>query len=224
MQGAVFGFRAEDFLVLASNFVFPAGNLSDGTLQLGAQFRHFEHSKHLPLAHLVADVHINVPDVAGDFCVHINDLIGLELPREVQGMDDTSLLHCGYGRGRNFRGNRVGPGIARNHTGEERQSQPHGENQGDSLYRISAMHLFGRFNAGRSHDNGLSAQGHASHNRSFGLNRMVLIVFSEEELGKGGRGTKKEGVQTWAAGNAPRAFGFPRWASQSRSGGEVKPR
>jgi hypothetical protein len=73
-----------------------------------------------------------------------------------------------------------------------------------------------------SHDNGLSPQGHASDNQSFGLNRMVLLVFSEEELGKDGRGTKKEGVQTWAAGNAPWALRYTGLMSASRGGGAVK--
>jgi hypothetical protein len=51
---------------------------------------------------------------------------------------------------------------------------------------------------------------------------MVLLVFSEEELGKDGRGTKKEGVQTWAAGNAPWALRYTGLMSESRGGGAVK--
>jgi hypothetical protein len=89
-------------------------------------------------------------------------------------------------------------------------------------FRISATHLFDRFIAGRSHDNGLSLREHASDNQSFGLNRMVLLVLLEEELGKDGRGTKKEGVQTWAAGNAPWAVRYTGLMSESRCRGAVK--
>ncbi len=123
----------------ASDLIFPASNFGDRALQLRAQFRHFKDREDLPLVDLVADVHVDVPDITGDFCMDIDDLIGLELPGEIERMHNTSLLHCGY----SCRGNLCGhslraaaPGIARNHTGEERQRQSRRKNQGDSLLHI----------------------------------------------------------------------------------------
>jgi hypothetical protein len=50
----------------------------------------------------VANIDINVPHIARYFCMHVHNLIGLELPCNTQQMRNISTLHNGncYGRRR----------------------------------------------------------------------------------------------------------------------------
>ena len=61
-----------------ANRVFATPYRRVSTLKLGIQFRNLEDGEGLSGFHVVAYVHIDLPDIARDFGVHINLLEGAE--------------------------------------------------------------------------------------------------------------------------------------------------
>ena len=66
-----------------------------------------------PCLHPVADVHVDLFDVAGDLRHHVDFLVGLELGGEHEAVGKIVGGRLGHGDGRHFRGFACSPGRTR---------------------------------------------------------------------------------------------------------------
>ena len=102
------GFGAADLVLRDADLLLAALLLGLAAAILRVQLGDFEHREGLACVDAVADVDVDMAHVAGDFCVHIDDLVGLELPGEREYVRDVSTLHdadgCSNGLGGCIRG------------------------------------------------------------------------------------------------------------------------
>ena len=97
-------------LLGALEFVLGAGHLGVASLRTGvgaaqivAHLRYFERGQQLPLPHPVADIDIDLLDIAGDLRHHVDLLKRLELRRQYEIPCEIFGRYFGHGDGGNIR-------------------------------------------------------------------------------------------------------------------------
>ena len=67
-----------DFTLQTRDVLFGLGYARLRSSNFSLQLRNFQHRECLPLVYAVANVHIDVPDIAGDFSMNVDFLKCLE--------------------------------------------------------------------------------------------------------------------------------------------------
>src|SRR5581483_5878642 len=106
MSGGVKGFRTLQVTFCSPDRILRALASRVCSLHLRVKFRNLEHGEHLPGLDAVANVHINLADVSGNFGMDIDLLERPEVPGQGDGVSNRLTLHHDHGsRGRSgFRG------------------------------------------------------------------------------------------------------------------------
>ena len=91
------GLGAADFVLGDADLLLAALLLGLAAAILRVQFGHFEHGERLTGTDAVADIDIDVTDIAGNLRVHVDHLVGLKLPGETEHMRDVARLDRTYG-------------------------------------------------------------------------------------------------------------------------------
>ena len=107
MRRRVRGLRPLQIALRSANLLLRSARRRVRAGKLRRQLRHFQHRQRLAFLHVVADIHINLADVARHLRVHIDVLERLEFPGDGQRAADVVTLHvhdrCRHGRGGAFR-------------------------------------------------------------------------------------------------------------------------
>ncbi len=93
LQRGVARLGAADFVLRDADLLLAALLLGLAAAILRVQLRDFEHRERLAGVDAVADIDIDVAYVAGDLRVHIDHLVGLELPGKREHVRDVAALH-----------------------------------------------------------------------------------------------------------------------------------
>ena len=96
MQRLVLRLGATDLVLRARDLFLALLDLEDGLLQLRFEFGDFKGSEGLALLHDVANVDVDLAHVAADLGVHVDRLVGLELPGEREHVADVAALRNGH--------------------------------------------------------------------------------------------------------------------------------
>ena len=78
------------------DFFFRVVNSGLGLVDLSHQFRNLQYGQHLSRVNVVADIDINIADVAGYLGVQLDILVRNELAGDGQRSGDRLALHRGY--------------------------------------------------------------------------------------------------------------------------------
>ena len=106
MNRAVLGLGACDLMLRTGDLVLATAKLRYGALQLSVQFWNFQDRKSLAGLDPIADIYIDVLDVARYLGMNVYNLVRLELPGKFQGMRNCAACYRDYCRGGNLCGNR----------------------------------------------------------------------------------------------------------------------
>src|SRR5690349_19823922 len=85
-------FSPIDFMVRPDDFFVALLYIEYGLLQLGFQFRNFDHGNCLSLMYPVADVDVDALHIAADFRMNIHDLVRLKLASQREYLRDVAPL------------------------------------------------------------------------------------------------------------------------------------
>jgi hypothetical protein len=150
----VLGLGARDLMLRAGDLVFAPAKLRYGTFQLCIQFRDLQDRKSLASLDLVADINVDVLDVAGHLGMNVYNLIRLELAGEIQGMCNRAASDSDYYCGWDLSGTRCCVPVFEsvcNDASQNRNCNSCDEEQGGSLSHMSNAPLYG-FVIVRAHD------------------------------------------------------------------------
>ena len=99
---AVLGLGAYDLMLGTGNLVFATAKLGYGTFQLSVQLWNFQNRKSLAGLYPIADIYIDVLDVARYLGMNVYNLVRLELPGKFQGMRNRAACYRDYCCGGNL--------------------------------------------------------------------------------------------------------------------------
>ncbi len=132
------GDGAGDLVLGPSDLLLALIHLENRLLQLRLEFRNLEDRKRLPLVHNVADVNVDLPHVAADLGVHVDNLVGLELAGKRKHVRDVAPLGPSHPCRRNGSSSRIG--TAGTGMTSSDSKYPAERTQGDERYEISLAH------------------------------------------------------------------------------------
>src|ERR1700733_1346087 len=145
LQGSMAGFGATDLMRRDVDLLLAALLLRLAAAILRTELGNFEHRERLAGVDAVADIDIDVAHIAGDLRVHIDHLVGLELPREREHVRYVAALDNADSRG-DWLGGGIGRALTRFASGEcKRQKERQGEGlSGEKTAETRGLLVHGR--------------------------------------------------------------------------------